>query len=116
MTLAGKTYYYYCLCFILDCFFLSLSDVLLKQIYGSTATHFLSECFSIQREDARAPLGVSLLLLHPSRTQRYYIRQEGRLASFFNPREIHFPTEQHLLGQSSHYVIGPTWAFPAMAS
>lgn len=41
------------------------------------------ECSSIQREDARAPPGVSLLLLHPPPTQRRHSRQEGRSAALW---------------------------------
>lgn len=58
----------------------------------SNCSSSVPACSSIQREDARAPPGVSLLLLHPSWTQRLHGRREGRSATLFNPSEIHYRT------------------------
>ena len=54
----------------------------------------LSECSSIQREDARAPPGVSLLLLHPSPTQRRHSWKERRSATLFI---LWFPNWEQLM-------------------
>ncbi|KAG7483015.1 hypothetical protein JOB18_036518 [Solea senegalensis] len=46
------------------------------------------DSYSIQREDARAPPGVSLLLLHPSSAQRSHSRQGSRRGG---PKPVQHP-------------------------